>query len=267
MASVSLHLGDALDVLQTLEPGSVDAICTDLPYGTTACAWDTVIPFAPMWEAVKHVLKPRGVFVTTASQPFTSALVMSNPGWFKYAMVWRKQRVTGHLDAKRKPLREHEDVVIFCDGQPTYNPQMKHSGGHVRGPFGRRNGKAAIYGDFLDDSSRANHATEYYPRSTFEFISPMQSIHPTQKPVALYEYLIRTYTNAGDTVLDFCMGSGTTGVAAIQTGRRFVGVEIDPTYYAIAEKRIANAQAQPPLIPHEAAPQPVQNGLLEAVNV
>ncbi len=241
---VTLHLGDCLEYMRTLDAGSVDAILTDLPYGTTACKWDEVIPFAPMWEAVRRVLKPRGAFVTTASQPFTSALVMSNAEWFKYALVWRKRRVTGHLDAKRKPLREHEDVLIFCDGQPSYNPQMTPSGGHVRGPFGKRNGKAAVYNDFVDDSSPAAIATEYYPRSTFEFLSPMQSVHPTQKPVALYDYLTRTYTNEGDTVLDIAMGSGTTGVACVQTGRKFIGCEIDPGYFAIAEKRIREAQMQ-----------------------
>lgn len=242
--TVQLYCGDCLDILGTLDAGSVDAVITDLPYGTTACSWDEVIPFAPMWEQVKRVLKPCGAFVTTASQPFTSKLVMSNPDWFKYSMVWRKRRVTGHLDAKRKPLREHEDVLIFCDGQPTYNPQMTPSAGHIRGPFGKRNGNAAVYNEFQDDSSRANHATEYYPRSTFEFISPMQSVHPTEKPVALYAYLIRTYTNEGDTVLDFTMGSGTTGVACVKTGRNFIGIEIDKGYYDIAERRIAEAQMQ-----------------------
>lgn len=246
--NVTLYHGDCLEVMATLPAESVDAIITDLPYGTTACSWDEVIPFAPMWEQVKHVLKPRGVFVTTASQPFTSKLVMSNAEWFRYSMVWRKRRVTGHLDAKRKPLREHEDVLLFCDGQPTYNPQMTPSESHRRGPFSARKSKAAVYNDFVDDESRTYFAAEYYPRSTFEFMSPMQPDHPTQKPVALYAYLIRTYTNPGDTVLDFCMGSGTTLVAAVKEGRNGIGIELDAGYYAIAQKRIEQAQMQLPLL-------------------
>lgn len=241
--SVTLYQGDALEVLPTLD-GTFDAIITDLPYGTTACKWDTVIPFAPMWAQVRRLLKPRGAFVTTASQPFTSALVMSNPGWFKYETIWRKVRVTGHLDANRKPLREHENVLVFCDGQTTYNPQMIQGSEHVRGPWGKPVCPTTVYGGFLDDSSRQNVSDLYYPRSTIEFRAEMQSIHPTQKPVALYEYLIRTYTNEGDTVLDFCMGSGTTGVACVNTGRSFVGVELDAGYFAIAQKRIDQAQQQ-----------------------
>lgn len=244
MTTWEVITGDCLEVLPTLAAGSVDAIITDLPYGTTACSWDTVIPFEPMWAQVKRLLKPRGAFVTTAGQPFTSALVMSNVKWFRYALVWRKRRVTGHLDAKRKPLREHEDVVIFADGPTIYNPQMKASNGHIRGPFGKRNGQSEVYNEFLDDNTRANFATEYYPRSTFEIISPMQSVHPTEKPVALYEYLIRTYTNEGELVLDFCAGSGTTGVAAINTGRRFIGVELREDYADIARARIAKAAEQ-----------------------
>lgn len=242
-ASVSLYCGDCLEVLPMLEAHSVDAIITDLPYGTTACKWDEVIPFAPMWEQVKRVLKPRGAFVTTASQPFTSALVMSNPAWFKYEWIWRKSKPTGHLDAKRRPMKQHENIVVFSASSHVYNPQ-----GTVTGEFKTyRQAKAIRHTIYNQERNHKEVSTiGNYPKSVLDSggVSDVEREHPTQKPVALYEYLIRTYTNEGDTVLDFTMGSGTTGVAAINTGRNFVGVEKDSNYFAIAEKRIAEAQAQ-----------------------
>lgn len=240
--TVTLLHGDCLDIMPTLEAASVDAILTDLPYGTTACAWDEIIPFVPMWAQSKRVLKPRGVFITTASQPFTSKLVMSNLDWFRYDTVWKKVRVTGHLDANRKPLREHESILLFSKNGHTYNPQMVKGDPHVRGPFGKKkNGASTVYRPFLDDSTRQNVSDLYYPRSILEIRSEMQSIHPTQKPVALYEYLIRTYTNEGDTVLDICAGSGTTGVAAIRTGRNAILIEKDAKYFEIMQKRVNEA--------------------------
>ena len=238
---VTLHLGDCLVVLPTL--GRVDAVITDLPYGTTACAWDTVIPFAPMWEQVKRMLSPNGAFVTTASQPFTSALVMSNPEWFKYSWVWEKSRATGHLDCKRKPLKAHEDITVFSANGHVYNPQMRAGILHARG--GASPGPAQVYGKFDDRKTTEN--SDYYPLSVLRIPTVQIPEHPTQKPVTLYEYLVRTYTNIGDTVLDFVMGSGTTGVACVRTGRRFIGVELDPGYFAIAQRRIAEAQLQPRL--------------------
>jgi len=213
----------------------VDAIITDLPYGTTACKWDTILPFEPMWAKVKAALKPRGAFVTTASQPFTSALVMSNPKWFKYEWIWAKSKATGHLDANRKPLKAHENIIVFCDnGFPEYYPQMEKGKIHHRGQKAQSK-QTEVYGKFRFD---LYYSDEYFPK-TIQFENVQErAIHPTQKPVALYEYLIKTYTNAGDTVLDICMGSGTTGIACLNTGRNFIGIEKDAVYFEIAKKRL-----------------------------
>jgi DNA modification methylase len=248
---VTLYQGDCLKIMQTMAEKSVDAIITDVPYGTTACGWDVVIPFAPMWEGVKRVLKPRGVFVTTASQPFTSMLVMSNLKWFKYEWIWEKSHATGFLDVGKKPMKQHENILIFYDLQPTYNPQI-----YKKHELKIRNGKPIrvntdSYGSFKNDTSRSIPEDEGYPLTIQYFASPYKGgesgEHPTQKPVSLYEYLIRTYTNEGDTVLDICMGSGTTGVACHKTRRSFIGIELKPEYFEIAQKRIAEAQMQEPL--------------------
>jgi site-specific DNA-methyltransferase (adenine-specific) len=225
--------------MPTLEAGSIDAVITDLPYGTTSCAWDTVIPFVPMWEAVKHVLKTRGAFVTTASQPFTSALVMSNISDFRYEWIWEKPKATGHLDARRRPLKAHENIVVF--GGETYNPTM------TKGARYKNNHKPGDTGDVYGEVNKYSFDNPgvRFPRSIFLLNHEQEPDHPTQKPVALYEYLIKTYTNPGETVLDITMGSGTTGVACIQTGRNFIGIEKERKYFEIAENRIANAQ--PPL--------------------
>jgi len=230
-----LYQGDCLDIMPTLEAGSIDAVVTDPPYGTTACKWDSVIPFAPMWKGVKHVLKERGACVLFGSQPFTSALVMSNVEWFKYDWIWNKNLPTGFLDAKRRPMNDYETISIFSNGATVYNPQnltkkkkKKHrkEGTSVYGRFGL-NYESSEYGNF--------------PRRVIRFSRVNNTVHPTQKPIALLEYLIKTYTNEGDTVLDFTMGSGTTGVACMNTGRNFIGIELDPDYYAIAQERIEEA--------------------------
>jgi hypothetical protein len=234
--TVELHLGDCLEYMRTMPDKSVDAIITDLPYGTTACKWDVIIPFAPMWEQVKRIDK--GVFVTTASQPFTSMLVMSNLDDFKYEWVWEKVKATGHLDARRRPLKAHENTLVFYDG--LYNPQL------TKGSRYKNHHKPGDTGDVYGEVNKYSYDNEgvRFPRSVFEFMHETDPIHPTQKPVALYEYLIRTYTNEGDTVMDFCMGSGTTGVACVNTGRNFIGIERDAEYFHIAERRIAEAQLQ-----------------------
>lgn len=239
--SYELHCGDALQVMATLPAASVNAIITDLPYGTTACAWDAVIPFVPMWEAVKRLLKPGGVFVTTASQPFTSALVMSNLEWFRDEWIWRKNRGGDVFNAKRRPLKFHEQVLVFADGLTIYNPQ-----GLTRAEKVRVSRKAGS--EFYANKDKAAYVQEYehYPTTFLDF-SITESVHPTQKPVALYAYLIRTYTHPGDAVADICCGSGTTGVAAIKEGRRFIGIERDANYYAIAQRRLQDASAQPML--------------------
>ena len=255
--TATLYLGDCLDVMPTLA-GPFDAIITDLPYGTTACKWDSVIPFEPLWAQVKRLLAKRGAFVTTASQPFTSALIMSNLAWFKYCWVWKKTRGSGFINCKNRPISIHEDIAVFSpgtvancsQGNMAYNPQgLEYAPYHKK----RRKPMTAKKGGFL--GARPSHVAEYdvefinYPKSVIELGNPNSDLaHPTQKPVALYEYLIRTYTNAGDTVLDLCMGSGTTGVACVQTGRHFVGIEIDTDYFEIAVKRIGDALKQPRLL-------------------
>jgi site-specific DNA-methyltransferase (adenine-specific) len=229
--------GDCLTLLPRVASASVDMVLCDLPYGTTQNKWDSVIPFEPLWAQYARVCKPGAAIVLTCAQPFTSALVMSNPKMFKYEWVWCKVRVTGHLNAKKQPLRAHESVVVFYAAQCLYNPQMTPSGGHIRGPFGGQKKRTENYGVFSDDN-RTHEASEYYPRSIITFQAEMQSVHPTQKPVALWEYLIRTYTNEGDTVLDNCCGSGTTGVACQNTGRNFIQMELSPEYCEIARSRL-----------------------------
>jgi site-specific DNA-methyltransferase (adenine-specific) len=222
-----------------MDAGSIDAIITDLPYGTTACKWDSVIPFAPMWEVVKHVLKPRGAFVTTASQPFTSALVMSNPQDFKEEVIWDKKIPSGMSYARFMHMRQHENILVFCDGRMTYNPQTSIRDIAIKGG-GMSKGETTNNQKLI--ALKKTYATKQ-PTTIISFDKIRRgSLHPTQKPVALYEYLIRTYTNEGETVLDMTMGSGTTGVACMNTGRNFVGIERDAEYFKIAERRIQEAK-------------------------
>jgi len=242
---IQLHHGDCLDVMPTLEAGSFDAIIADLPYGTTACKWDTVIPFAPLWAEYKRLIKPRGAIVLFGSQPFTSLLVTSNLEWFKYAWVWEKTQATGFLNAKKRPLVSHEDIVVFCSGQSVYNPQ-KTTGHQPINTYTKRPevfNKTEVYGK-VNRVISGGGETDRFPRSVQVFSSDKQlnksngTIHPTQKPVALLEYLIHTYTNEGDAVLDNVMGSGTTGVACVNTERRFTGIEKEAKYFEIARDRI-----------------------------
>ena len=236
--------GDCLEVMPTLPAGSIDAILTDLPYGTTACSWDSVIPFEPMWAAIKHVLKPRGVFVTTASQPFTSALVMSNPKWFKYEWVWNKKHAVGFQIAKYRPMMQHENVTVFSPSSPKYNPIMTpRPKTKSRGSYSARPESAS---PLKYDDGKDRSYNEWYPKSIIEIGNAHQAakVHPTQKPVALYEYLIRTYTNEGETVLDMTAGSGTTGVAAINTGRNVILIEKREDYADIARRRCTEAMEQ-----------------------
>lgn len=238
-----LH-GDCLELLPCITDASVALVLTDPPYGTTACKWDSVIPFEPMWKQVWRVLKPNGAAVFTASQPFTSALVMSQAKHFKYDWSWTKTTPSGHLNAKKMPLRSHEDILVFALGKTRYLPQKTQ--GHPRKVaknVDRSQKLSACYGS---QKSITNYdSTERYPRSSFTTSTDRQKVrlHPTQKPVALMEYLIRTYTNEGETVLDFTMGSGTTGVACMNTGRNFIGIERDEKYFQIAIERIEKAKS------------------------
>ena len=233
-----LYNGDCLEIVPTLPAGSVDAIITDIPYGTTACKWDSIIPFDDLWRIVKHVLKPRGAFVTTASQPFTSALVMSNPYGFSYSWIWNKKLAGNGILAKQQPLKIHEDILVFGG---IYRPQM------IKGKARWKGGIKDNHGTFSGAESPKVFNDDYYPVSIIEFSGAgmrNERVHPTQKPVALYEYLIKTYTNEGETVLDITMGSGTTGVACANTGRNFIGIERDAEYFAIAKKRIEAAKLE-----------------------
>lgn len=248
---ITLKLGDCIDEMRGMPDGSVDMVMTDPPYGTTACKWDSVIPFEPMWEQLKRIVKPNGAIVLMASQPFTSALVMSNPEMFKYCWVWDKISVTGFANAKRQPLRHMEDVAVFYKTAPQYHPQglttctMKRKnaasdgGASLKGEH-NSNGMGALRTPGLE---RVQEFTNY-PKQRLEVPRSGKSTHPTQKPVALMEYLIRTYTNEGETVLDFTMGSGTTGVACARTGREFIGIERDQGYFEIAQERIAKAACE-----------------------
>jgi DNA modification methylase len=244
MSEYKLFHGDCLDVMPALEDASIDAVICDPPYGMTACKWDSVIPLEPMWEQIMRVLKPRGACVLFGSQPFTSALIMSNVEWFKYSLVWDKVLSSGFLNTNKMPLIRHEDVIIFGDGMITYNPQMTERDK----PRIRTNQHATVWGDTSDSpygvrSRPASHDTHRHP-TTIVSMSKAQRIglfHPTQKPLPLLEYLVKTYTNPGETVLDFCYGSGTTGHACANLERSFVGIEKDDRYFAAGENRIASA--------------------------
>lgn len=244
---IDLRYGDCLDLFQKTEPQSVDAIIADIPYGTTACKWDTVIPFEPMWAGIKRVIKPRGAVVLFGSQPFTSALVMSNPQWFRYEWVWNKSHSSGFQYAKYRPMQKHESICIFGDGGGTYNPQMTKGERKANrsGAVETERRRDSVMGKGLANLSRVWNDT-YYPATSLYFDCGRRadSVHPTQKPVALMEYLVRTYTNEGDIVLDFTMGSGSTMVACVNTKRNGIGWELDADYFEIAQKRIAEAQKQ-----------------------
>ena len=261
--SVQLHHGDCLEFMRTLPAGSVDAVVTDLPYGTTRCAWDSIIPLAPMWECVDHVLKPNGVFVTTASQPFTSIIITSKLDWFKHEWIWQKNKHSNFLNGKREPLKQHEEVVVFCKGSPIYNPirETRIDQERARYPYRERSGKREIVGAFAV-GERVTNEHGRLPSSVKKF-SVSRGLHPTQKPVALVSYFVQTYSNPDWIILDIAMGSGTTGVACVQTGRNFIGCEIDAGYFEIAQRRIALAQ-QSPMLPgiNEPAPAPEQLSLV-----
>lgn len=232
---------------------SIDMILCDLPYGTTACKWDTVIPFEPLWSCYKRLIKDNGAIVLTACQPFTSALIMSNIKMFKYEWIWEKSKAVGFVNAKLKPMNKHEDVVVFSKGKTSngnnnnmiYNPQdLTPFNQKVRGRKGlSTDSDGNGYGR---PSMKSEYIQEYtnYPTSVLFFASEGKPVHPTQKPVALFEYLIKTYTNEGDLVLDNCAGSGTTGVACLNTGRKCLMIEKENNYCQIIEKRMKDAELE-----------------------
>ena len=241
--NIWLMQGDCLERMKEIPDGSVDLILCDLPYGTTACKWDSVIPFEQLWEQYKRVTKENSAIVLTASQPFTSALVMSNISMFKYEWIWQKNAGSNFGTVRYQPMKEHESVLVFGVKKPHYNPiKQPRSEAGMRMVAAGVKSKASkgddVYGGLNQgyDNSSCD-PTMRYPSSVQKF-NRERGLHPTQKPIALMEYLVRTYTNEGDVVLDNCMGSGTTGVACSNTGRRFIGVELDENYFDIAKKRI-----------------------------
>lgn len=241
---IKLIHGDCLEKMKEIESGSIDMILTDPPYGTTACKWDSIIPLEPMWEQLKRIIKPNGAIVMTASQPFTTKLISSNYKMFKYCMVYQKTKATNYLQAKKQAMKYHEDVVIFYDAQCTYNPQMV-DGRPYKKTHRKGNKDDAVYNkDTRNSGDVTVNNGQRYPSSVIEKIknpSGRGQLHPTQKPVALMEYLIKTYTNENEIVLDFTMGSGTTGVACKNLDRKFIGIELDETYFNIAKDRVEGA--------------------------
>ena len=246
--SITLLHGDCLALLPTLPAASVDLVLADLPYGRTDCAWDSVLPLDALWKQYKRLLRPHGAVVLTATQPFASVLVTSNLAWFRCEWIWNKAQSGGFATAKYHPLRIHESVLVFGPDRVTYLPEMRR--GRLRWKGGCTTPNA------IQSGLKPNYRTQsdqYYPVSILDFSNAARTgkQHPTQKPVALMAYLIRTYTDPGAVVLDNTMGSGTTGVACVQEGRAFIGMEQDAGYFAIAQQRIA--AAQPPLLLEDTA--------------
>jgi site-specific DNA-methyltransferase (adenine-specific) len=229
-------LGDCLDKMKDLSDKSIDLILCDLPYGVTACKWDSIIPFQPLWEQYERLIKDNGAIVLTATQPFTSALVMSNPKLFKYEWIWQKQQGTNPMMAKIMPMKIHENILVFYKNKPTYNPQYTHSTPY-KGFSSDTSTIGEVYGK-LKSKHRDNPTGQRYPISLIKFNTERNGHHPTQKPLSLMEYLILTYTNEGDLVLDNCMGSGSTCVAATILNRNFIGIEKEDKYFKIAKSRL-----------------------------
>ena len=236
-----LYNGDCLEIMDTLinEGITVDAIITDPPYGTTQNKWDSVISLDEMWNRINKLIKSNGAIVFTSQSIFTAKLILSNEKWFKYKLVWEKSKATNFLNAKKQPLRKHEDICVFYNKQPTYKPQMREGKPYDKGV--RKDQLTGSYGDF--NPVHVKSEGKRYPTDVVYFKtaeSEGKVYHSTQKPVKLMEYLIKTYTNEGDLVLDFTMGSGSTGVACMNTNRRFIGIELDEKYFNIAKNRIEN---------------------------
>ena len=236
-----VYHGDCLELMKQIDDKSVDMILCDLPYGTTSCKWDTVIPFEPLWEQYERIIKDNGAIVLTASQPFTSLLVVSNLKWFKYEWIWEKDAGSNFATVKYQPMKEHENILVFGKGKIKYYPIKQERVGQRKGKktvsfdSGRKN---SVYGD-MKGLGKFEVSKLRYPRSIQRF-KRERGLHPTQKPVALFEYLIKTYTNEGELVLDNCIGSGTTAIACLNTNRNFIGIEKELKYVQVANQRIQN---------------------------
>ena len=241
MENIRLFHGDCLELMQQIPDGSVDMILCDPPYKQTRNEWDKVIDLDAMWLQYRRVIKKTGAIVIFADGMFLADLMQSSRKMWRYNLVWDKQLTTGFLNANRQPLRRHESICVFYQNQPTYNPQkVKGKMNHSK----KTTGTDKCYGRYnvVDNSEKLGDMKHPTSIVTYAKPHPSVAVHPTQKPVSLLEYLIRTYTNEGDTVLDNCMGSGSTGVACVNTGRRFIGMELDAGYFEIAKKRIEEAQ-------------------------
>lgn len=242
MPEIILHNADCFDIFPLIGDCEVDLVLADIPYGTTQCKWDSVLDMQMMWEHLYRISKPSAAIILFSAQPFTSVLVASNLRDWRTEWVWEKGNATGFLNAKKQPLRAHENIEVFYRRQPTYNPQMTE--GHERKTSKRKSVNSECYGKALNLTEY--DSTKRYPRDVQFFSSDKQkgNFHPTQKPVSLMRYLIETYSNAGETVLDFTMGSGTTGVACMDTNRNFIGIEKDKEIYLVACTRMDIAQMQ-----------------------
>lgn len=245
MSNIQLYNGDCLEVMKQLQDNSIDAIICDPPYGTTPCEWDNVIPFDALWSEYHRILKPNGVVVLFSQEPFATYLRMSNIRDYKYDWYWEKERITNVFQVKQRAGKTVENICIFYNEQCTYNPQKSE---HIGKPVSNKIGDNAKWSITLSGHTQTTKPFEYhddgtrYPTQVLRLNrdNPRERLHPTQKPVELLEYLIKTYTNAGDTVLDNCMGSGTTGVACQNLNRNFIGIELDEHYFQIAKERIGN---------------------------
>lgn len=237
---VQLWNGDCLERMRDIADASVDLVLCDLPYGTTKAPWDAVIPFSPLWDAYERVLKTTGAVVLTAAQPFTSAVVMSNPKWFRYDLVWEKSKATGFLNAKRQPLRAHESILVFSPKAPPYFPQMEEGAAYDKG-VRKQQTDGDVYGKF--ERRRISSGGQRYPRSVKRFTTAEREggFHKSQKPLALMEWLIKTYSQPGSIVLDNAMGSGTTGHACLNLDRKFIGIDSDAHFCSVAAKRLFSA--------------------------
>ena len=237
-----LMQGDCLELMKRIPDNSVDMILCDLPYGTTACKWDSVIPFEALWAEYWRVCKPNAAVVLTSAQPFTTALAASQMKNFKYSWIWVKDRKTNPMQAKQRPMGGHEEVCVFYKKLPIYNPQFANRSKPISAKTPKT--KSAVYGSAGSQSDDYVRRTDTICPDTVIWFPTQRGLHPTQKPVALMEYLIRTYTHEGMTVLDNCFGSGTTGVACANTGRKFIGIEMDEKYFEIAKNRVESAYSK-----------------------
>jgi site-specific DNA-methyltransferase (adenine-specific) len=235
---------DCFDVFPFIEDKSIDAIICDLPYGVTQNTWDSIIDLHRLWENYKRVLKPNGVVILTSSQPFTSVLGCSNLKWLKYSLVYEKSHSTGHLNANKMPMRKHEDILIFYDKPPTYNPQKEPKNKNNIRPNKKVATSTTCYGSFNPNAERTDNIDVAFPQSIIKANNSTtggnRGLHPTQKPIELMEYLIKTYTNENDMILDNTMGSGTTNLACLKLNRKSIGIEKEPKYYEIAVRRLSS---------------------------